>query len=753
MSTTKGQLRRHACLLAVVVAAVLLAAPVAGAMPPSPGLLERAAQDSALAARISAFTRHAVASGIEAPRGEFVMRPDTRGVLRLRVQRAAPATGTLRTLALVVDFSDREHAVAASAFDDLLFADVYGPASVRGYYREVSYGSPTTHGLLDIVTVNPPSSTGWLRLPRAMAHYTAGGEYGSGTYPNNAQKMVEEAVAAADSLVDFGKYDNDGDGFVDNLCVIHAGRGAEDTGDAGDIWSHQWRTKTPVYVDGVAVYHYSTEPEYWRTPGDMTTGVFCHEMGHILGLPDLYDRDYSSAGIGEWSLMSSGSWNGKLGSSPSRLDAWSSAQLGWLKPQVLGGTPAMRSIPEVASAYSATAFKLYPRGATSGSEYFLVENRQRTGTDAALPGAGLLIWHVDETRNQYHAGYQNDTETHKLVDLEEAAGQQSLDLGWRERASADDPYPGTSGNRKFSNATNPNARTYGDRDSQLLIDHISDSSAVMSARIGFGAPPPFVTDFSPASGPVGAAVTLTGTDFAGATAIAFNGTAASTFTAASDTQITATVPSGATSGTITVTTRAGTGASVACFIVIPAPTVTYFLPTSGPVGTSVTVVGTAFSSATAVAFNGTPSTFTVDSDAHITATAPAGSTSGPIAVTTAGGTAASAADFTVLVTPTVTLQLNGLKRGVMKFGARVTAKGKVTPIGLAGDEVTLTAQIKKGAKWFNARTASSGIGLMTGTYRWTYKPAKKGTYRVQAAIAETATNEAAATTWLRFKVQ
>ena len=162
-----------------------------------------------------------------------------------------------------------------------------------------------------------------------------------------------------------------------------------------------------MYVDGVYVQSYSTEPEYWVSPGDMTTGVYAHEMGHVLGLPDLYDRDYSSAGIGEWSLMAGGSWNGPggLGGSPARFDAWCAAQLGWLQPQTITGDPATRSLGDVAGSRTA-AYKLYPNGGASGSEYFLVENRQKTGTDAALPGSGLLVWHVDETRNNYFT--QND---------------------------------------------------------------------------------------------------------------------------------------------------------------------------------------------------------------------------------------------------------------------------------------------------------------------------------------------------------
>ena len=149
-------------------------------------------------------------------------------------------------------------------------------------------------------------------------------------------------------------------------------------------------------------------------------------------------------------------------------------------------TPTTKSIPAVASSRTA-AYKLYPNGATSTTEYFLVENRQKTGTDSALPGAGLLIWHVDETRNDWHDGYQNDTESHKLVDLEEAGGVQDLDteigLG-----GPDDPYPGTSNNRAFTDTTNPNAKVFAGLETEsiasgVVVDQISNSGATMSARL------------------------------------------------------------------------------------------------------------------------------------------------------------------------------------------------------------------------------------------------------------------------------
>jgi IPT/TIG domain len=161
---------------------------------------------------------------------------------------------------------------------------------------------------------------------------------------------------------------------------------------------------------------------------------------------------------------------------------------------------------------------------------------------------------------------------------------------------------------------------------------------------------PTVSGFTPASGPVGTAVTITGTGFTGAAAVTFNG-ANATFAVDSDTQITATVPSGATDGPIAVTTGGGTGTSASSFDVTTsasAPTISSFSPTSGKVGTGVTITGTNFTGATSVRFGGGISaTYTVVSDSQITATVPTGAKNGPISVTTPAGTATSSQGFRV----------------------------------------------------------------------------------------------------------
>ena len=171
---------------------------------------------------------------------------------------------------------------------------------------------------------------------------------------------------------------------------------------------------------------------------------------------------------------------------------------------------------------------------------------------------------------------------------------------------------------------------------------------------------PSISSFTPTSGQVGTSVTVNGTNLTGATAVAFNGTAAS-FTVNSATKITATVPTGATTGKISVTTSNGSVTSSGSFtITSTAPTISGFNPTSGQVGISVTVTGTNFTGATAVAFNGTTSSFTVNSGTQITATVPNGATTGKISVTTPNGSASSVNNFSVTTSSGLDLTIDGL---------------------------------------------------------------------------------------------
>ena len=164
-------------------------------------------------------------------------------------------------------------------------------------------------------------------------------------------------------------------------------------------------------------------------------------------------------------------------------------------------------------------------------------------------------------------------------------------------------------------------------------------------------PPPAITGFSPTSGPVGTLVTISGTGFSGATTVTFDGIPAD-FTGVSATSITATVPAGASTGKIGVTTPGGSTLSSSNYTVT-GPIITNFTPTSGPVGTLVTITGTGFSDVTGVTFNGTSATFSLVSATQITATVPVGATTGKIGMTSPGGSALSSANFTVTA-PSIT---------------------------------------------------------------------------------------------------
>ncbi len=196
----------------------------------------------------------------------------------------------------------------------------------------------------------------------------------------------------------------------------------------------------------------------------------------------------------------------------------------------------------------------------------------------------------------------------------------------------------------------------------IVVTSIGDAAtSPTSFTVGGGTvSSPAITGFNPTSGTAGTGVTITGTALGNATAVSFNGTAA-TITSNTDTQIVTPVPTGATTGTISVTTGGGTATSTSVFTVTTttptptptptpaaAPTVTGFAPTSGAVGTSVTITGTGFTGASGVSFGGTAAaSFAVNSDTQITASVPTGATTGTIAVTTTAGTSTSTGTFTV----------------------------------------------------------------------------------------------------------
>lgn len=395
----------------------------------------------------------------------------------------AQVTGAWKALIILIDFPDyrwfhqndsnfpnSDSLYTPEHFDQMLFSlstyrhpgslSVY-TGSMRDFYLENSYGQFDITGVV----------TRWYTAPESLAFYVnrdkmsgTADDYGFGAYPNNVKRLVEEAIELADADVDFSQFDNNQDGVVDALFVVHAGPGAEEIytknfpAHFNYLWSHKSSIK-PQTRDGVLISGYTLEPE------NGTIGVFCHEFGHALGLPDLYDTDGSSEGIGEWGLMSSGGWchrkGDPLGTSPSHFTAWSKAKLGWLTPINLTTNLTGVVIPPVET--NPVAYRLWRNGEIT-TEYFMIENRQNLGFDQGLTRrqkdfdqpdpSGLIIYHIDAT------GHQND-ELHRRIDVEEATPYmdslkivEQLDLRRNipmhqflfngNRGDNGDPFPGFS---------------------------------------------------------------------------------------------------------------------------------------------------------------------------------------------------------------------------------------------------------------------------------------------------------------------
>jgi immune inhibitor A len=412
-------------------------------------------------------TLPAMVAGIQTAQKSGLDHPAATARAWLRHPEGGRAIPDRNAIVLLVDFSDNQANQALYPpvhYSDMLFSvATYPTGSMRDWYLENSYGQFNVTGGVTVI---------WLRMPQIYAYYVDG-QAGFGAYPHNAQRLAEDAVLAADPYIDFSEYDNDGpdgiansgddDGMVDALFVVHAGPGRETTGSNNDIHSHAWSMANPPQVDGVTASSYSMEPDEGRR------GVFAHEFGHVLGLPDLYDTDYSSSGVGDWCCMSFGSWGGG-GLTPVHFLSWCKARLDFLDPTIPRINVTAAGIPQVET--NPTAYEVWT-GGYPGRQYFTVENRQQTGSDISLPGNGLIICHVDEDQPG------NSNEAHPLIMIEQADGLNELMYGGG--SDSGDPWPGSTNNRAFTNTSSPNSRDYLDQSTQVAVQTISNSGPLMTA--------------------------------------------------------------------------------------------------------------------------------------------------------------------------------------------------------------------------------------------------------------------------------
>ena len=303
----------------------------------------------------------------------------------------------------------------------------------------------------------------------------------SSTYPQSTSRadvIFHAALDSVDQVIDFSDYDSDGDGYVDMIFFLVAGFSANYGGNNQNyLWPHMYYLFNEPQRDGVLFWLYacSTEIAGWEGYSNYYDvngiGTFCHEFGHVLGLPDLYDTDYEGSGgesrnPGEWSVMAGGSGN-NFGRNPVGYSLYERYALGFTQPLVL----------DQAGVYELPALDLSNQGyrlnTPNKDEFFLIENRQPGKWDRFLPGHGMMVARVDST-NEYvwWSNEVNCDPKHMYYEL--------LRASYVGRDSDSDPFPGTAGVTSITNFTTPNLLTWNKIFNDYSIFDIAEQGSIIS---------------------------------------------------------------------------------------------------------------------------------------------------------------------------------------------------------------------------------------------------------------------------------
>ena len=361
-------------------------------------------------------------------------------------------------LTLLVDFSDSPASIARDEVERFCNQVGYSGFGNRGSVRD--YFFDQSIGRCRYTNVVLP----YYRARFPKTHYTNPAI----TYGQRAQELIHEALAFHKAQgVDFSGLTADGGGFVYALNVYYAGPNLNAWGKG--LWAHasQLNNRVPLAAGKTA-----RDYQFTHMGAELTLGTFCHENGHMLcDYPDLYDYGDQSAGVGMFCLMCAG--NHADQKNPTGISAYLKRLSGWAGPLT-----ALEHGKTVTLAATGNAMAML---AKNDDEYFLVENRQQSGRDAALPGAGLAIWHVDERGDNEHEG--RTAALHYELSLEQADGLFELEGSRNESGDTGDLWSGAA--QRFAHATTPDSRWWDGTASHLVIDQISANAPQMSLRCTF----------------------------------------------------------------------------------------------------------------------------------------------------------------------------------------------------------------------------------------------------------------------------
>lgn len=423
----------------------------------------------------------------------------------------APSGSTEPMLVLLVSFADRSINTSVASWQDLFFGT--SGKTVRTYYDEVSKSG---FHFVPAAESQGAGNDGIVEVTLGYSHPNTGANM---TDAN--RQVVKDALNAANGYVNFSGFDRNADHGLSNneLHVVTILAGYEHAygyacGNTPSVWGHRWSlgwTVAAPVLDGVAVSDSAfgggyTQQGEWHCEHQAVIGLLCHELGHDIGLPDLYDTDAgngSSQGIGVFSVMAGGSWgksssDAYQGMSPVHPDAWSKLAMGFLTPTMAAANGSYTLYQTGGGTHNVVRINT-----NDLNQYFLIENRQLNGFDTGMyqqflitgggaAGGGLAVWHIDTSVTSHYpaANDVNADAMHKGVDLEEAnqgaVGASELDTNANGGNRQQLFYLGNQ--THFGDATIPSSRLYNGSATNIDLANVSASGAAMSCYVSLSGP-------------------------------------------------------------------------------------------------------------------------------------------------------------------------------------------------------------------------------------------------------------------------
>jgi M6 family metalloprotease-like protein len=282
-------------------------------------------------------------------------------------------------------------------------------------------------------------------------------------YGTRARQLIVEALNHFKAQgFNFSQLTADGSGYIYALNVFYAGPTVNNWAEG--LWPHQSSLSSAYDAGGGKKF---SDYQITNMGSSLTLRTFCHENGHMIcNYPDLYDYGSESKGVGNFCLMCYGGNN----LNPVQVGAYLKNEAGW-------STNLTNITPGITASLNAANNDFYIHS-KSATEYFIVENRQKTGRDVFLPDAGLAIWHIDETGSNNNE--QMTAAQHYKCSLEQADNSFHLEHG-TNTGDANDLF-GAPGVTQFNDSTGPNSKWWDGSNSDLIISEISASAAVMTFK-------------------------------------------------------------------------------------------------------------------------------------------------------------------------------------------------------------------------------------------------------------------------------